>query len=100
VGDFARELTPWCRPTELVSQLPAWFAFFRESSAAQAKMTLPPELLPITAGAIAMVGLFLTSVGKGVRPVTNSMATKTIIKPAKSPAAVGPRNHVVWVWDH
>ena len=30
---------------------------------------------------------------------TNNMATKTIIKPAKSPTAVGPYNHAVRVGD-
>jgi 2-iminobutanoate/2-iminopropanoate deaminase len=44
--------------------------------------------------------LSLTCPGKADRPcATNIMATKQIIKPAKSPAAVGPYNHAVRVGD-
>jgi len=43
---------------------------------------------------------FLTRNAKAVRPCAAFfMATKTIIKPAKSPAAVGPYNHAVRVDD-
>ena len=42
--------------------------------------------------------LSLTRGGKGAKLQT-SMATKTIIKPAKSPAALGPYNHAVRTGD-
>ena len=42
---------------------------------------------------------FLTSHFKGATLPTTFMATKTIIKPAKSPAAVGPYNHAVRIGD-
>ena len=41
----------------------------------------------------------LTSPRKAARLPLKFMATKTIIKPAKSPAAVGPYNHAVRVGD-
>jgi len=43
--------------------------------------------------------LSLTRAPKAVRPCTAFMATKQIIRPAKSPAAVGPYNHAVRVGD-
>jgi 2-iminobutanoate/2-iminopropanoate deaminase len=44
--------------------------------------------------------VFLTGTPKGARLCDNKiMATKIIIKPAKSPAAVGPYNHAVRVGD-
>ncbi len=42
---------------------------------------------------------FLTSHFKGATLAVTFMATKTIIKPAKSPAAVGPYNHAVRTGD-
>jgi len=42
---------------------------------------------------------FLTSHFKDATLPATFMATKTIIKPAKSPAAVGPYNHAVRVGD-
>jgi 2-iminobutanoate/2-iminopropanoate deaminase len=42
---------------------------------------------------------FLTSRFKGATLAVIFMATKSIIKPAKSPAAVGPYNHAVRVGD-
>jgi 2-iminobutanoate/2-iminopropanoate deaminase len=42
---------------------------------------------------------FLTSHFKGATLRATFMATKSIIKPAKSPAAVGPYNHAVRVGD-
>ena len=42
---------------------------------------------------------FLTSRFKGATLAVAFMATKSIIKPAKSPAAVGPYNHAVRVGD-
>jgi 2-iminobutanoate/2-iminopropanoate deaminase len=41
----------------------------------------------------------LTLPGKAAKPRAAFMATKTIIKPASSPAAVGPYNHAVRVGD-
>jgi 2-iminobutanoate/2-iminopropanoate deaminase len=43
--------------------------------------------------------LSLTRKPKGAKLVVMFMATKTIIKPAKSPAAVGPYNHAVRIGD-
>ena len=43
--------------------------------------------------------LSLTRTPKGAKLVATFMATKTIIKPAKSPAAVGPYNHAVRIGD-
>jgi len=44
--------------------------------------------------------VFLTRAPKAARPCgTEFMANKTIIQPAKSPAAVGPYNHAVRVGD-
>ena len=42
----------------------------------------------------------MTRAAKAARPFAQKlMATKTIIKPAKSPAAVGPYNHAVRIGD-
>lgn len=41
----------------------------------------------------------LTHSDKGLRSPLRNMAKKTIIKPAKSPAAVGPYNHAVRLGD-
>src|SRR5579862_255479 len=43
--------------------------------------------------------LALTQSDKGLTSPLRNMAKKTIIKPAKSPAAVGPYNHAVRLGD-
>ena len=52
-----------------------------------------------TGGRMKSKADFLTSRFKGVTLAVTFMATKSIIKPAKSPVAVGPYNHAVRVGD-
>jgi hypothetical protein len=52
-----------------------------------------------TGGRMKSKADFLTSRFKGATLAVTFMATKSIIKPAKSPVAVGPYNHAVRVGD-